>query len=306
MSRNRFGGDDDVQADQHEIEFSRNKPKSNSTSSSLSSKVLRSIISGNSQKHAYQLINNEDEDEVEEQSATLLNQTDNEHRPTQDSIELSSKSSFASHDVRTFERLHERTLSPVKQRRNKPHFKPYYDDERKSRPKFSDHIVREIGPEDTLQNISLKSGCSVSELKRANNIMNDQEFYGLKYIKIPIKRYGLLSEVLVHHSRSSEPDVQRKERDLLTGEEDLLFDAGSCSNSEQLTINVGIRQTFNRDHNHGDVKQFIRNLDKDLEEIRNKVQNATTVTGSSSPIDNYFTRESNVTKSKCDQVRLQS
>ena len=51
-----------------------------------------------------------------------------------------------------------------------------------------------IKPNDTLLSISLNCNCSVEELKRVNKLMNDQEFYGLRIIKIPVHKYGLLSE----------------------------------------------------------------------------------------------------------------
>ena len=38
---------------------------------------------------------------------------------------------------------------------------------------------------DTLNNISLRYNVSVAELKKVNNIWSDQDFYGLKRIKVP-------------------------------------------------------------------------------------------------------------------------
>ena len=37
--------------------------------------------------------------------------------------------------------------------------------------------------------------CQVAELKRANNLYNDQDFHALKTIKIPVQQHGLLTEI---------------------------------------------------------------------------------------------------------------
>lgn len=63
-----------------------------------------------------------------------------------------------------------------------------------------------IKPNDSLLSISLSCNCSVEELKRVNRLINDQEFYGLRFIKIPVRKYGLLSEVLIHQfNKTSQP-----------------------------------------------------------------------------------------------------
>ena len=43
----------------------------------------------------------------------------------------------------------------------------------------------QVLPSDTLNNISLRYNVSVAELKKVNNIWSDQDFYGLKRIKVP-------------------------------------------------------------------------------------------------------------------------
>ena len=63
-----------------------------------------------------------------------------------------------------------------------------------------------IKPNDSLLSISLSCNCSVEELKRVNRLINDREFYGLRFIKIPVRKYGLLSEVLIHQlNKTSQP-----------------------------------------------------------------------------------------------------
>lgn len=59
-----------------------------------------------------------------------------------------------------------------------------------------DFLYLQIEEGDTLQSISVKYQCPVSDIKRANKLMSSQEFYGLKYLKIPVKKHSLLTEIL--------------------------------------------------------------------------------------------------------------
>lgn len=60
--------------------------------------------------------------------------------------------------------------------------------------KKTETIDRDILAHDSLQSFSLQYGCTVAELKRANNLFSDQDFYALKTIKIPVQPHGLLTE----------------------------------------------------------------------------------------------------------------
>lgn len=62
--------------------------------------------------------------------------------------------------------------------------------------KKTETIERDILPNDSLQSFSLQYGCTVAELKRANNLYNDQDFHALKTIKIPVQQHGLLTEIM--------------------------------------------------------------------------------------------------------------
>jgi hypothetical protein len=162
--------------------------------------------------------------------------------------------------------------------RPKKSAKPYYDDVKKSANNFTEFIIRPIEPGDTLQNLALKCGCSVFELKTANNLITEQDFYGLKNVKIPVKKYGILSEVLSHQLNSSNG---HRAPDLLTGNDQL--DQISCElphsssrASPSLIVNVGLKRTFGLDEDKTDVKKFMQNLDKDLEDIRKVATNVST------------------------------
>ncbi|KAI1289220.1 LysM and putative peptidoglycan-binding domain-containing protein 4 [Halotydeus destructor] len=162
--------------------------------------------------------------------------------------------------------LRERNHSPEKSKTKKVN--AYYDDERKSKV-FPEHtIIREIEPGDSLQNLSLKCGVSVAEIKRVNKLMTDQEFHGLKFIKIPVNRYGLLTGVLVHQINTSNSYT-----DLLTGDASQQSTTQTTNSEKPLVIGVGLKRTFNADNSSTDVKKFIENLDKDLEDIRSVTTN---------------------------------
>ncbi|XP_071995598.1 lysM and putative peptidoglycan-binding domain-containing protein 3 isoform X1 [Engystomops pustulosus] len=55
-------------------------------------------------------------------------------------------------------------------------------------------ITKDIAEGDTLNSVALQHCCTVADLKRANNLINDQDFFALRSIKIPVKRFSLLTE----------------------------------------------------------------------------------------------------------------
>ncbi|XP_066459088.1 lysM and putative peptidoglycan-binding domain-containing protein 3 [Eleutherodactylus coqui] len=65
-----------------------------------------------------------------------------------------------------------------------------------SRERLDDIILinRDIVEGDTLNSIALQHSCTVADLKRANNLINEQDFFALRSIKIPVKRFSLLTE----------------------------------------------------------------------------------------------------------------
>lgn len=65
-----------------------------------------------------------------------------------------------------------------------------------SREKMDDiiYLVRDIHEGDTLNSISLQYHCSVADIKRANNLLTEQDFFALRSIKIPVKRFSILTE----------------------------------------------------------------------------------------------------------------
>ncbi|XP_075036983.1 lysM and putative peptidoglycan-binding domain-containing protein 3 [Mixophyes fleayi] len=99
-----------------------------------------------------------------------------------------------------------------------------------SRERLDDIILigKDIVQGDTLNSIALQHCCTVADLKRANNLITDQDFFAFRCIKIPVKRFSLLTEShfspkgKVSRTVSIQPSVESQENnpalDKLTSE----------------------------------------------------------------------------------------
>ncbi|XP_061584926.1 lysM and putative peptidoglycan-binding domain-containing protein 3 [Cololabis saira] len=65
-----------------------------------------------------------------------------------------------------------------------------------SRERLDDiiYLTRDIQEGDTLNSIALQYHCSVAEIKRANNLLTEQDFFALRSVKIPVRRFSVLTE----------------------------------------------------------------------------------------------------------------
>lgn len=65
-----------------------------------------------------------------------------------------------------------------------------------SREKMDDiiYLVKDIHEGDTLNSIALQYHCTVADIKRANSLLKEQDFFALRSIKIPVKRFSILTE----------------------------------------------------------------------------------------------------------------
>jgi LysM repeat protein len=59
-----------------------------------------------------------------------------------------------------------------------------------------EYTYYDIQPGDSLQGICLRYACSVNQVRRMNRLMTDQDFYGLRRLKLPLGKFGLLEELL--------------------------------------------------------------------------------------------------------------
>ncbi|KAK5871602.1 hypothetical protein PBY51_004473 [Eleginops maclovinus] len=65
-----------------------------------------------------------------------------------------------------------------------------------SRERMDDiiYLTKDIQEGDTLNSIALQYHCSVADIKRANNLLTEQHFFALRSVKIPVRRFSVLTE----------------------------------------------------------------------------------------------------------------
>uniref|UniRef100_A0A8C7EBM2 LysM and putative peptidoglycan-binding domain-containing protein 3 n=1 Tax=Nothoprocta perdicaria TaxID=30464 RepID=A0A8C7EBM2_NOTPE len=65
-----------------------------------------------------------------------------------------------------------------------------------SRDRLDDVVLltKDIQEGDTLNAVALQYCCSVADIKRVNNLLSDQDFFALRSIKIPVKKFSVLTE----------------------------------------------------------------------------------------------------------------
>ncbi|XP_073328130.1 lysM and putative peptidoglycan-binding domain-containing protein 4 [Pagrus major] len=55
-------------------------------------------------------------------------------------------------------------------------------------------LEREVLDGDNLNKLALQYGCKVADIKRVNNLMQEQDLFALKSIKIPVQKHSILTE----------------------------------------------------------------------------------------------------------------
>ncbi|CAF0816610.1 unnamed protein product [Rotaria sordida] len=105
-------------------------------------------------------------------------------------------------------------------------------------------VEKPIRPQETIQAFAIRYRVPVSQLKRLNNLQNDQDFYALTYCRVPVRRFGLL-----HESSSSSSIV--------------------VNLNDQSTTNTSLSITHLSQENH---HAFLNAMDKDLASMRTKVE----------------------------------
>lgn len=118
-----------------------------------------------------------------------------------------------------------------------------------SRDRLDDIILltKDIQEGDTLNAIALQYSCTVADIKRVNNLISDQDFFALRSIKIPVKKFSSLTETLYplkgrQTSRSSFVQYVPEQQDNVLSTND------SFSSSES-------------------AGSFLKEVDRDIEEI---------------------------------------
>jgi len=132
----------------------------------------------------------------------------------------------------------------------------------------SDEVVileREILPNDTLQSFSLMYNCNVNDIKRANNLISEQDFFALKKLKIPVKKYGLLTDGVEEKQRRNKLQLMTSNinNSSTSGKADMMIspplspssEEGDFSSDEPLLGNLRIAK---------DASRFLKSVDKQI------------------------------------------
>ncbi|KAM6925866.1 lysM and putative peptidoglycan-binding domain-containing protein 4 [Lycodopsis pacificus] len=61
-------------------------------------------------------------------------------------------------------------------------------------------VEREVLDGDNLNKLALQYGCKVADIKRVNNLMQEQDLFALKSIKIPVQKHSFLTETCTEPS----------------------------------------------------------------------------------------------------------
>uniref|UniRef100_H2YN33 LysM domain-containing protein n=1 Tax=Ciona savignyi TaxID=51511 RepID=H2YN33_CIOSA len=122
-----------------------------------------------------------------------------------------------------------------------------YMSERTPPPDGVVYLEREILPTDTLHSFALLYGCTMNDIKRANNLINEQDFYGLRTIKIPVKRHGLLTE----------PEEESKRRPVTTS-------IGGKMDSADSAENISLLSNSLSRVDKNDANKFLKKVDKEI------------------------------------------
>ncbi|CAE1274653.1 unnamed protein product [Acanthosepion pharaonis] len=156
------------------------------------------------------------------------------------------------------------------------------------------YLQHQVTDGDTVQSLSIKYACPISELKRVNHLIRDQDLFGLKHIKVPIKKYGIISEncaqsnILVSADATQLPSSQKGCLDRhneshfnncetwTDTDSEMPLSAidevsQSCNLSDPDTQRRVIHTLSIKDMMQSQTKEaeeFLRNMDRDLEILR--------------------------------------
>ncbi|XP_073424906.1 lysM and putative peptidoglycan-binding domain-containing protein 4 isoform X2 [Dendrobates tinctorius] len=113
-----------------------------------------------------------------------------------------------------------------------------------SREKVGDIVLLEhaITESDNLNKLALQYSCKVSDIKRINKLLTEQDMYALKTIKIPVKVHGFLTE----RHKDTKPQKGRS-ADCI----DLVIESGD-------EASVTLTETRN-------ITQYFREIDQNIE-----------------------------------------
>lgn len=154
------------------------------------------------------------------------------------------------------------------------------------------YVQHQVINGDTIQSLSIKYACPISELKRVNHLIRDQDLFGLKHIKVPVKKYGIISETCEQNnlsadatqSASSQKNCTDRHNESRSKHGETWTDVAEenhlhlidtvdsdCNLSDPDTQRRVIQTLSIRDMMQSQTKEaeeFLRNMDRDLEILR--------------------------------------
>lgn len=121
-----------------------------------------------------------------------------------------------------------------------------------SREKMDDiiYLVRDIQEGDTLNSIALQYHCTVADIKRANSLLKEQDFFALRSIKIPVKRFSILTETHISAPAPSASSPGARHQNLVSPSTSLPLESSTDSSSST-----------------DSVEGFLQEKDKDIERL---------------------------------------
>lgn len=170
--------------------------------------------------------------------------------------------------------------------------------------KKNHYIDHDICAEDSLPKLALRFGCTITQLKQANGMYNNQELFAYKTLKIPVFSHSIIwdtyrkkrnsldrnpsgskSEPTDRMKRSySDPDMnharidfsvegESSTRDFVTTDYSYSDEEYDFENSEQrnlLNSRTRVSTTLNDTNNA--YEEYLETVDKDIQKISHKVQ----------------------------------
>lgn len=147
-------------------------------------------------------------------------------------------------------------------------------------------IECDIQPSDTLQSLALKYNIPLAELKRVNNILQDNGFFALKRIKIPVKPASFLKDLIPGvHSEDN-----RRDNGWYVDHKDTPNSFSSSLSSRQSTgYSSPVSETdtapvFQESKDKKKVRRLLKEMDRDLERIKER-QSSKEVEGELADVD---------------------
>ncbi|XP_041369913.1 lysM and putative peptidoglycan-binding domain-containing protein 3-like [Gigantopelta aegis] len=137
------------------------------------------------------------------------------------------------------------------------------------------YFEKQLSKDDTLQSLALQYACPVSELKRINKLIRDQDFFALRFIKVPVKRFGLMSEIIAQEKRNADSarllSQQNGTIEEFVEDQHLDYDSDSLQDLSDPETQHKVIHTISIQDNlrtqSKEAEDFLRNMDKDLSKI---------------------------------------